>query len=344
MRHILIVAPNWIGDAVMSEPLVRALQQTQAKISVLAPPWVAAVYRAMASVDDVIEGDFKHGRVELFKRIALARNLQQKGFTDALILPNSWKSALIPTFAQIPHRFAYTGELRSFLLTQSLANPPRQNRPPMVAHYLALAKLIDPQIVINGAQMQEPRLQPPPAPGHLAIDTAQPFFVFAPGAEFGPSKQWPAGHFAQLASYILQNDPQPSIVLMGSQKDIPIAEEIMRQTVCENPSRLINVCGQTPLADSIAILKHAKGLVSNDSGMMHIGAALQIPQIAFFGSSDPSYTPPLSSFAGIMYLNLACSPCHQRICPLGHLNCLNQISPQSAFDELHRVMNLLKAV
>ncbi len=350
MPHTLIIAPNWIGDAVMSEPLVRNVLATGAKVSVMATPWVAPVYRAMSELIEVIETNFSHGKLELSLRIELAKMIRQQGFNDAIILPNSWKSILIPWLAKIPRRYGYEGEFRSFFLTKSLPNPPKLQRPPMVEHYLALATIYRPDLfdnlpknlrpILNVSEEHikqvKPLLEQLPNPDHL--------YILAPGAEYGPAKQWPSEHFAKLAEFILKDNLLANVVFMGSPKDVPISQQITQKIPSQFEDRVLNLCGKTTLDQSIALLAQAKALASNDSGMMHIGAAFGIPQVAFYGSSDPHHTPPLSPFAGILFLGLDCSPCHQRKCPLGHLNCLKKITPESALTELNQRIHQLKAI
>jgi heptosyltransferase-2 len=345
MSRTLIIAPNWIGDAVMSEPLLRKLSSSGGELSVLATPWVAPVYRAMLNIEQVIEADFSHGKLELSLRLAIAKQLKKEAFQQVFVLPNSWKSILIPLLAKIPKIFAYKGEFRSPLLSEFLPNPPKKNRPPMVAHYLHLAHLIGLHDDDSGAHLLQPRLQVNSLEQQNALNVIssfpQPnFYVLAPGAEFGPAKQWPSKHFSELANQLLNHDPDSCVVLMGSSKDRGICDEIIQNTYSSLHVRMINLCGLVSLDQSIALIPQAKGLASNDSGMMHIAAAFGIPQIAFYGSSDPKHTPPLSPYAEILFLGLDCSPCHQRKCPLGHLNCLNQITPQSAYIELNRCITL----
>ena len=341
MSNILIIAPNWIGDAVMSEPLIRCLRDFGGDLTVLATPWVAPVYRAMPAKPKIIEIAFSHGKLELSKRINVAKHIKSLGFEQAILLPNSWKSILIPVLAQIPEIFAYKGELRSLFITKSLENPPKKNRPPMVNHYLNLANLVRansnnlneiyrPKLVVDDLLTE--RL--------LNIRINPHFYVLAPGAEYGSAKQWPLHHFAELAIQLLHSAPSSDVVLMGSSKDYLICEQILQFVDKNLQHRIKNLAGVASLDQSISIISKANGLASNDSGLMHIAAALEIPQIAFYGSSDPKHTPPLSPFAGILFLGLDCSPCHQRKCPLGHLNCLNQIKPQAAFDELQRCITL----
>ena len=214
----------------------------------------------------------------------------------------------------------------------------------MVDHYLDLAKLIN--IQPNSQQENRPQLhvdvfQQNQAKAVLqSLPHPENFYILAPGAEFGPAKQWPVNHFAALATQLQQHDSNSSVVLLGSSKDRVICDEILQKVDANLHTNILNLCGLASLDQSIALIPQAKGLASNDSGLMHIAAAFGIPQIAFYGSSDPKHTPPLSPFAGILFLGLDCSPCHQRKCPLGHLNCLNQITPQSAFDELNRCITL----
>jgi len=344
MPQTLVIAPNWIGDAVMSEPFIRCLNEAMGQITVLATPWGAPVYRAMPSKPNVIEGDFSHGKIELVKRRQLAQLIKDKQFDQAFVLPNSWKSILIPVLAKIPKIYGYQGELRSAFLTKYLPNPSKKNRPPMVDHYLDLAKLM--HIQPNSQQENRPQLYVDVFQQNQAKDLLQSlphpekFYILAPGAEFGPAKQWPVEHFAALATQLQQYDSNSSTVLLGSSKDRFICDEILQKVNTNLHINILNLCGLASLDQSIALIPQAKGLASNDSGLMHIAAAFGIPQIAFYGSSDPKHTPPLSPFAGILFLGLDCSPCHQRKCPLGHLNCLNQITPQSAFDELNRCITL----
>jgi heptosyltransferase II len=348
MANTLIIAPNWIGDAVMSEPLLRFCHEAGHQLTVLASPWVAPVYRAMPCNPKVIEGAFSHGKIEYFARKKLAQQIASFDFEQALLLPNSWKSVIIPLLAKIPKVYGYRGELRSLFLKQYLENPPKKNRPPMVRHYLNLGNLIN--LKISEAKQEiYPKLQVTAVtPENIStVDFLKPgnnLYILAPGAEYGPAKQWPLSHFAELAKSILEKESSSSIVLMGSPRDFSACEEILQIIDAQFRNRIQNLCRTTNLDQSIAIIARAKGLASNDSGLMHIAAAFSIPQIAFFGSSDPKHTPPLSPFAGILFLGLDCSPCHQRKCPLGHLNCLTQILPQKAFDALERCVNLRKSI
>ncbi len=322
----------------MSLPLISLIgnKLPECQIDVLCSPWVGPIYRACPAVRTVIERHFQHGALQWSLRRSTAQELKNRGYDMAFVLPNSLKSALIPWLAGIPKRIGYQGEFRFGLINASLPNPSRQARTPMMEHYARL---------IQGAFGRATDLQNLPQP-HLTMDATllewashkidtiggTPYYVFAPGAEYGPAKRWPTTQFAQLANQILQNDPGAKIVVLGSQSDQTLGQEILQST--NQSDRIHNWCGTIPLNQSMALIAQCKSLISNDSGLMHIGAALSIPQIAIFGSSNPKHTPPLSKQAKVIWLGLECSPCYQRTCPLGHLNCLNQIDSNRIYSML----------
>lgn len=325
MSSSLIIAPQWIGDAVMTEPLLRRLHARGERLTVGALPWVAPVYRAMPQVDAVIEFPFRHGGLQWKARRAFGRELQGR-FDTAYVLPNSLKSALLPMLAGIPRRVGYLGEARVGLLTHRLKNP--KDKPPMVAFYSALSGE-------TGLEADRPRLA---LPAHAVDEVLQRhglarggYVVMAPGAEYGPAKRWP--HFGALAALL-----DRPVLLLGSGKEAELCEAIRGHA----PDRCRNLAGKTSLLDAFALIAGAGHVVSNDSGLMHVAAAFGVPQVALFGSSSPLHTPPLSDAAKVVWLKqdpdyappLDCSPCFQRECPLGHLRCLNDVTPQ-------RVLGLL---
>ena len=325
----LVIAPQWIGDAVMTEPLMRRLQARGERLTVGALPWVAPVYRAMPQVSEVIEFPFQHGGLQFKARRSIARQIEGR-FDAAYVLPNSLKSALLPFLASIPRRVGYLGEARVGLLTHRLKNP--KNKPPMVAFYSALSGDRD------GLEADRPQLQLDPASARdaLARQGLQPgsYLVFAPGAEFGPAKRWPTAHFAQLAS--LQALPA---VLLGSGKEAGLCDEICAQA---GPERCINLAGKTSLMEAFALIAGARAVVSNDSGLMHVAAAFGVRQVAVFGSSSPLHTPPLNPLAQVIWLKddplyqppLDCAPCFARDCPLGHTRCLHDVGAQRVLQAL----------
>ena len=341
MQSILIIAPNWIGDAVSTQPLLANLKvlYPDSKIDILASNWVAPVYRACSEVHEVIEAKFEHKKLQWNLRKEIAKEIEAKNYQACFVLPNSFKSALIPWLANIPFRIGYRGELRFGLINLALDNPSKVNRPPMVEHYLVLSQLLKddesipldkfaPKLNVSGAAKQQvgQKLQD----ANINRDS---IYAICPGAEYGPSKRWPTEHFAVLAQQLIKQNSNNQIVLLGSKSDYSLSQEITSQS--KLVSNIHNWCGNTSLDEAIALIGMSKAVVSNDSGLMHIAAALQIPQVAIFGSSDPAHTPPLSDRAKIMWLNMSCSPCHKRVCPLGHLRCLKDILPEQVLATLN---------
>jgi heptosyltransferase II len=334
----LIIAPQWIGDAVMTEPLMRRLQARGERLTVGALPWVAPVYRAMPSVAEVVEFPFAHGGLQFAARRKIAAEFSRRAqpFDSAYVLPNSLKSALLPLFAGIPKRVGYMGESRVGFLTHRLKNP--TNKPPMVAFYSALSgeenpktgyQADIPELTLNDAQVQTTLAE-------LGLQRGN-FVVFSPGAEFGSAKRWPVLHFVDLA---LKLDAQ--VVLLGSGKEFELCESIAAPVNAKTPKKCLNLAGKTSLASAFAVIFATKCIVSNDSGLMHVAAALGVPQVAIFGSSSPLHTPPLNPAAHVFWLKndpkylpaLDCAPCFARECQFGHTRCLRDISVTTVLEHI----------
>ncbi len=364
MTRSLFIAPQWIGDAVMSEPLLRSLHMRGEVVTVAALPWVAPVFRAMSAVAAVIELPFQHGGLQWSARRAMARQLHGQ-FARAYVAPNSLKSALLPWWAGIPVRVGYQGEARWGVLNRRLPNPPRDQRPPMVGHYLALAQVDAPasadtagagdwaSSVLGATSFQpgtadapamglraprvdpRPRLQRSPAQVQATLKSlglaAQSYVVMVPGAEYGPAKRWPATHFSALARSL-----HLPTVLIGSAKEAALCDTIAAPVNAMQADKVRNLAGQTDLLTAMDVIASARAVVSNDSGLMHVAAAFGVAQVALFGSSSPEHTPPLNPQAQVLWLAreaayapaLSCAPCFERACPLGHTRCLNDISPE----------------
>jgi len=354
MIRSLVIAPQWIGDAVMTEPLLRALSERGEQITVFAVPWVAPIYRAMehiAGLQATVDVPFQHGGLQWQARRDLAARIQSGDwgkFDRAYVLPNSLKSALLPWLAAIPERIGYLGEIRYGLLNKRLANPPRHARGSMVEHYLRLAGSSAAnnwgrvQVAACGDSSPDPNWladrKPKLSINQTAINpaelAAQTYTVIAPGAEYGPAKRWPEAHFAELMAKL----DHPA-VLLGSAKESALCEAIRDVALRASPAQTVhNLAGKTSLTDAIHIIANAKSMVSNDSGLMHVAAAFGIPQVAIFGSSDPRHTPPLNTSAKVLWLKemdgefkgLDCSPCFRRECPKTgeeNMRCLNAITP-----------------
>ncbi len=320
MKPALVIAPQWIGDAVMAEPLLARLSARGETLTVAALPWVAPVFHAMPQVAEVIELPFAHGRLDWAARRRIAAGLRGR-FEAAYVLPNSIKSALIPWLAGIPKRVGYQGEGRWLLLNRRLPNP--DGRPPMVAFYSALAggtPIADerPTMHFDAATLLAAARAAGVEPGA--------YWVAAPGAEYGPAKCWPAAHYATLARTLFERDGLP-VLLLGSGKEAALCEEIAAAA----PGACRVLAGKTSLRDAMALIGAARGMVSNDSGLMHVAAAFGIPQAAVFGSTSPEHTPPLNPRARVLWLKeelqLDCSPCFERTCRYGHTRCLVEVAP-----------------
>ena len=309
----------------MMQPLLMRLCQRHpdAEIHVLAPAWSAPLLQRMPEVAAVIENPFLHGAFNWAGRKALGSRLAGVDFSSAYVLPNSWKSALAPYFAAIPERVGYTGEARFGLLNRRL---PKSTLPRLVDRYTALAgNFPDPTPVPRLTSSPEQQAAARQALG-LAPDI--PAIIFCPGAEYGPAKRWPAHHFAAVAQKV--DAGGAAVWILGSAKDAAVGDEIVH--LSGNKAR--NLCGQTQLGQAIDLIASAHAVVTNDSGLMHVAAALDRPLVALYGSSSPGYTPPLSARAKIVTLHLECSPCFKRTCPLGHLRCLEDITPERVLAEL----------
>ena len=325
----------------MAQPLLRLLKsrQGQGPIDVMAPPAVAPVWRAMAETASVIETPFRHGALQWRERRAFAAQMRQTGYADAYVLPNSLKFALIPWLAGIPRRVGYLGEMRYGLLNVVHHDSDAAPRP-MISFYAALAA---PPAARAPAILELPRpclvvdnVTRAGALERFQISPASPIIVFAPGAEFGAAKRWPARHFAALAATVLRNHPAATVLLLGSPKDRSACDDI---TVIANAGPAIrNLAGATSLGDAIALISAAAAVVSNDSGLLHVASGLNRPVVALYGPTDPLHAPPFSEIAASLYLHLDCAPCRQRECPLGHHACMENLTCETVWVPLREML------
>lgn len=324
-EKILVLGPAWVGDMVLAQSLFKTLKANQPDciIDVAAPAWTLPLLARMPEVSEAIALPFKHGELAFWKRIAFGRTLKNKGYTQAIILTNSFKSALLPWAAGIPRRTSFLGEMRYGLIND--IRPLDKSKLKMtVQRFVSLG---------FDAHAELPEILPIPS---LVSDTGNahallaklnipnittPVLGLCPGAEYGEAKRWPAEHYAEVANAAIAKGWQ--VWLFGSDKDITVTNQINQLT----QNQCINLGGKTKLGDAIDLMALCQTVVSNDSGLMHVAAALDKKLVAIFGSSDPYHTPPLHPDAVIEYLKLECSPCFERQCPLGHLNCLRLIKP-----------------
>ena len=331
-EKILVLGPAWVGDMVLAQSLFKTLKANNpiCVIDVAAPAWSLPLLERMPEVSGKIALPFKHGELAFWHRIAFGKSLKQAGYTQSIILTNSLKSAVLPWAAGIKQRTSFLGEMRYGLINDIrvldktvlkktverfvfLGLKPNQTLPTVIPN---------PQLVTN-PQTAIATL------ARLGIDaTQQKVLGLCPGAEYGEAKRWPAEYYAEVANDALNKGWQ--VWLFGSDKDIAVTNQINQLT----QNRCQNLGGKTKLGEAIDLMALCDTVISNDSGLMHVAAALNIKLIAIFGSSDPYHTPPMSSKAVIEYLGLDCSPCFQRTCPLGHLNCLTLIHPDSIIKQV----------
>ena len=337
MRKYLIIAPSWVGDMVMSQSLYRYLKSLHPDclIDIAAPKHCCVLAQFMPEINQSIPLEFTHGQFSLFSRINIGKKLRANNYTHAIVLPNSWKSALIPFAAKIKRRIGWHGEERYFLLNDK-RRLDKTKYPIMIERLCALA--IDRRHPLQ-SPLPKPRFIPNPNQSSTTLDEFQiqvnnKLIALCPGAEFGPAKKWPTSYYAQVAQYLL--DKGHTVLLLGSSKDKESTYEI--QHLYHKHPLLHNLAGQTDLYQAIHLLSSCNQVISNDSGLMHIACALNIPTLVIYGSTSDQFTPPLNHQAKSIYLkNLACRPCFKRQCPLGHMDCMNKLTPQTIIDALEQL-------
>lgn len=332
-NKILVVGPAWVGDMVMAQCLFKLLKQREPNvvIDVLAPAWSLPLLSRMPEVSSAIIMPLGHGQLGLKQRYQLGKSLREKKYDQAIILPNSFKSALIPFFAKIPIRTGWRGEMRYGLLND-LRKLDKKNYPLMVQQFMALALRPD-EVLPSQFAVPELKISAEISEKTLAKfqirKTAQPILILCPGAEFGPAKRWPENYFADIANTKLNEGW--SVWILGSAKDKSVAEKIMNLT----QQRCVNLTGQTQLEEAIDLLSFATVVVSNDSGLMHIAAALKKSLVVVYGPTSSAFTPPLHDQAKILTLSLECQPCFQRECPLQHHRCMRELLPEQVLQAVN---------
>jgi len=341
-KKICIISPNWIGDMMMAQSLFKWLKQqnSNTQIDVFARARTYPLLQYMPEVDNRFLLPFERGQWCFLKRIMYARHLKKShDYHQAIVLPNSWKSAIIPFFAGIPKRTGWVGEIR-FGILNDCRQLPKKQLPRMVDRFLALGVARNCLSWPTLNHSLYPVLQLPSPPNMKLLDQfglhlERPIIALCPGAAYGPSKQWPARHFAILANRKIEEGYQ--VWILGSKNDRSIAQMIGHQSHC------INLAGKTNLEEVITLLSLTKIVVTNDSGLMHIACALKRLVIVLYGSTSPLFTPPLLDYCTshkksiVLSLNLPCSPCFKRQCPLQHHNCMNDLQPQQVLDAIKRL-------
>lgn len=326
----LIVGPSWVGDMVMAQSLFITLKQRnpECEIDVISPEWSLPVLNRMPEVRQGIALPVSHGKFSFTTRYKLGRSLRNEGYTHAIVLPRSWKSALVPFFAGVPVRTGYKGEMRYGLLND-IRRLDTTVLTQTVQRYVAHA-YDQSDYAIAPPKVPYPKLYADKKNTQGLLESLQlklenPVVGFMPGAEYGPSKQWPTEYYAKLATQLIKQGFQ--VWVFGSAKERKLGDEIIQNM----KSDAHNLCGKTELVDVIDLIACTNQVVSNDSGLMHVAAAVGVKVNVIYGSSTPDYTPPLTDAAEIFYRRLSCSPCFARTCKYGHYECLTKITPDDVY-------------
>lgn len=338
-KKVLIVAPNWVGDMMMAQSLMISLKQQNpaTKIDVLAPAWTKALTSRMPEVNQAILSPFKQGSLDFGVRFQLGKKLKEANYEEAYILPNSFKSALVPFFAGIAKRVGWCGEARFGLLTD-MRFLDKKAYPLMVQRFAALAYPAKSNL---GKELYRPRLVLQPAQVAAALThfglhvdalADKKIMAICPGAEFGSSKRWPGSHFIELVEKL--DKKNWTLWLFGSEKDKGISEYISAHSKID----YTDFIGKTSLDQAIDLLSVVQCVVTNDSGLMHIACAMDKPVVAIYGSTSTEFTPPLGrNKIEVVQLSLPCSPCFKRTCPLGHHQCMQDITPEKVLKAVETV-------
>jgi len=347
IMKVLIIGPSWVGDMVMSQSLYITLKQQHpdAIIDVMAPAWCKPILERMPEVNKAIEMPLTHGQFAFFKRRQLGKMLRKDSYDQAYILPNSAKSALIPFFANIPKRTGWTGESRYGLLNDIRGN--KKSFQYMVERYVALAfpkkEMLDSSSLGGLEQLPTPSLfidieKQQQTIEKFSLTQAIPTIGLCPGAEFGPSKRWPEEHYAAVANEMINQGHQ--VFLFGSAKDKPVTEKIKALVTAKNQNKVYNLAGNTNLVEAVDLLAACQTVVSNDSGLMHIAAAVGCQVVAVYGSTSPKYTPPLAKHVQIVHTDIDCRPCFKRTCKFGHMECLTELAPKKVLDSIKKLNSI----
>lgn len=331
-RQYLVIGPSWVGDMVMAQSLFITLKRLYAdcEIDVVSPAWSLPVLQRMPEIRQGIALPVSHGKFSFSTRYKLGRSLKTGNYSHAIVLPRSWKSALVPYFAAVPVRTGYRGEMRYGLLNDiRLLDTSVLNR--TVQRYVAHA-YHQSEYSVSPPEVPYPELRSNKENSdrlleELNLNLEKPVIGFMPGAEYGLAKQWPTEYFAKLALSLVEQGYQ--VWVFGSAKETMLGDEIAQGA----SDGVYNLCGKTELADVIDLIACTEQVVSNDSGLMHVAAAMDVKVNVIYGSSTPDYTPPLTDTAEIFYKRLSCSPCFARTCRYGHYDCLRKISPEEVLEK-----------
>lgn len=336
-EKILIRSTNWIGDAVMTTPAIRTIRENfpESEIVLLAYPWVSDIFRYSPRIDRILTYDKKGRHKGIPGMLRLAAELREEHFDSAILLQNAFEAAFITWRAGIPVRAGYNTDGRGFLLTHKVHKPLEIVKKHEVFYYqrimIGLGMQPGPnelELFIPGEEIETIRERV----NNIANFTLgrQPLIGFNPGAAFGPAKRWPPEKYGELAQLICKNT-DAVIVLFGSNADRETCSELIANSGTAAP-RILNLAGATTLMEAMALIGECDVFVTNDSGLMHVAAALHTPMVAIFGSTDHIRTGPYTDNAIIIRKALPCSPCKKKNCPLKHFHCMRLITSDEVYD------------
>lgn len=336
---ILIRAANWVGDAVMSTPMVRAVRRNfpGAEIAILAKPWVAPVFEQSADVNRVLIYDAKGKHAGAGGILRLARELRRERFDLAVLVQNAFEAALIAFLAGIPHRLGYDRDGRRLLLTHAVPVNAATRRLHQIDYYLGI--LCGAGLPAFGREMT---LDFSPAEREAAtalladagVSGDLNLFGLNPGAAFGSAKRWLPERFAEVGRRLLHDHPDGAVLIFGGPGEKELGEAI-RELI---GGRCVNFAGRTTLRRAMALIERCRLFITNDSGLMHVAAALDVPQVAVFGSTDHATTSPSSSVARMVRVPLPCSPCMKPHCPLGDHACMERVTTERVLAVVDRLL------
>jgi heptosyltransferase-2 len=346
-RKILIRGVNWIGDAVLTTPAIKAVRKAfpDAHISLLVKPLVADIFKGNPDINEIILYENRFSGIA--GKLKLSRMLRARGFNTAILLQNAFDAALITWLAGIPERIGYRRDWRGLLLTKAIPVTKDVLKTHQVHYYLNLLKEslnitpeeAEPYIYLDPAEISEARTILYPT---TASDSSQPLIGINPGATYGSAKRWVNRRFAELINKTI-NELNARVVLFGSESELDIMREITSRSSFPS-SRFLNMTGKTGLRQLAALISECDVVISNDSGPMHMAAAMFVPTIAIFGSTESTATGPLGEGHKIISKDIACSPCLKRECPEGHIKCMTEISTEDVFNVLRKMLVKEKAV
>lgn len=342
-KKILVRSTNWIGDAVMTTPAVRTIRENfpESEITLLVHPWVSDVFRYSPRVDRLLMYEKKGRHKGLKGMLQLAGELRQEQFDCAILLQNAFEAALITLVAGIPVRAGYTTDGRGLLLTHGVHKVTELNKKHEIHYYQRIMQGLGLKPAVNELELFIPGDQIDAAKGRIEQLSGErmgtePLIGFNPGAAFGPAKRWPAEKYAELARMICAR-LDGRIVLFGSSADKGTAADIIT-LAGSAASRMIDLTGATTLIEAMALIGECDVFVTNDSGLMHVAAALHTPLVAIFGSTDHIATGPYADNAVVIRKPLPCSPCKKAHCPEKHFRCMKLIDSDEVFAAVERIL------